>query len=94
MVQLVGPQHVALGLDYVFDMQELQDYAAKMQHIFPPGLGYESNPRFVAPEQLEDIVQTLLTWGYSDQDLRAVLGGNLLRLAKVGWQPSMPSTTG
>ena len=25
-VQLIGPDHVGMGLDYVFDMQELDDY--------------------------------------------------------------------
>ncbi len=88
VAQLVGPQHVALGLDYVFDTQELDDYLAKMAHTFPAELGYQKGVRMVAPEQLESIVETLLAWGYSEADLRAVLGGNLMRLARVVWQPS------
>jgi membrane dipeptidase len=87
VAQLVGPQHVALGLDYVFDTQELDDYLAKMGHTFPAELGYEKGVRMVAPEQLEAVVQLLLDWGYSDEDLRAVLGGNLMRLARLVWKP-------
>lgn len=87
VAQLVGPQHVALGLDYVFDTQELDDYLDKMGHTFPAELGYEKGVRMVAPEQLEAVVQTLMEWGYSDADLRAVLGGNLMRLARSVWKP-------
>ncbi len=88
VAQLVGPQHVALGLDYVFDTQELEEYLTKMSHSFPAELGYQAGVRMVAPEQLEGVVQTLLTWGYSDADLRAVLGGNLMRLAREVWKPA------
>jgi membrane dipeptidase len=78
---------VALGLDYVFDTQELEDYLAKMSHTFPAELGYEKGVRMVAPEQLLAIVETLQSWGYSDADLQAILGGNLMRLARTAWKP-------
>jgi membrane dipeptidase len=42
--------------------------------------------RFVPPEQLEDIVATLQRWGYSDTNLAALLGGNLLRLSRQVWK--------
>ena len=86
VVQLVGPAHVAVALDYVFDTAELETYTAQMKATFPPGLGYELGPRFVAPEQLEGIVAVLQRWGYSDADLAALLGGNLLRLARAVWK--------
>jgi membrane dipeptidase len=79
-VQQVGPQHVALALDYVFDMGELVEYMQKMQHTFPPNMGYDHTPRFVPPEQLCAIVATLQGMGYGDEDLRAILGGNWMRV--------------
>jgi membrane dipeptidase len=85
-VQLVGPQHVALGLDYVFDAQEMNDYLQTMRATFPAGLGYDGDMRMVAPEQLEEIVATLQGWGYRDEDLQAVLGSNLMRLARSVWR--------
>jgi membrane dipeptidase len=88
VVQLVGPEHVAVALDYVYDMRELEEYLEKMRHTFPPGLGYELGARFVAPEQLEEIVATLIGWGYRPDDLRRILGGNLMRLARAVWRPS------
>jgi membrane dipeptidase len=86
VAQLVGTQHVALGLDYVFDTREMDDYLTRMAHTFPAELGYERGVRMVAPEQLEGIVEALQNWGYSDADLRAVLGGNLMRLARTVWK--------
>jgi membrane dipeptidase len=86
VVQLVGPAHVSIALDYVFDMRELEEHLEKMKGTFPPGLGYEMGARFVPPEQLEEIVVTLQGLGYSDADLTALLGGNLLRLAKQVWK--------
>jgi membrane dipeptidase len=86
VVQLVGPQHVAIGLDYVFDTQEMDDYLAKMANTFPPELGYEKGVRLVAPEQFEDIVGILLAWGYSNADIAALLGGNLMRVARTVWK--------
>jgi membrane dipeptidase len=86
VVQLVGPTHVAVALDYVFDLNELEEQVQKMRATFPPGLGYELGARFVAPEQLEQIVGVLQGWGYRDEDLAALLGGNLLRLARTVWK--------
>jgi membrane dipeptidase len=87
VVQLVGSQHVGLGLDFVFDDDEVAGYIRKFPHLFPPEDGVEGEPaRSVRPEQLEDIVSALLNLGYSDDDLRAILGGNHLRVATAVWK--------
>ncbi len=83
VVQLVGPQHVNIALDYVFDLQELHEHIEKMKHTFPPGLGYDLGGRFVPPEQLTEIVAILMDWGYDDGALTAILGGNLMQLMKT-----------
>lgn len=91
-VQLIGPEHVTLGLDYVFDSQELDDYVAAMKGTFPPGKGYEAGIRMVAPEQLEEIVEHLLRLGYPDSALRGILGENHLRIARQTWKPPVGRT--
>ncbi len=88
VVQLVGPQHAALGLDYVFDTRELDDYLAKMGQTFPAELGYQAGIRMVAPEQLPEVVDILIGWGYPMADIQLVLGGNLMRLARTVWKSS------
>jgi membrane dipeptidase len=87
VAQLVGSQHVGIGLDFVFDDAEVAGYIEKFPHLFPPEEGVEGEPaRNVGPEQLEDIVSALINLGYSDEDLRAILGGNHLRVARVIWK--------
>jgi membrane dipeptidase len=86
VVQLVGPAHVSIALDYVFDSQEIDEYVRTMQHTFPAGLGYELGARFVPPEQIGEIIAALQRRGYGDDDLRAILGGNLMRLARTVWK--------
>lgn len=87
VAQLVGAEHVAVALDYVFDTKELDDYVASQPHLFPPELGYAQGIRMVAPEQLAEVIEVLWSWGYRDEDVKAVLGGNLLRLARTVWKP-------
>ena len=84
-VQLIGPDHVGLGLDYVFDGQELADYLVQMRHTFPDDPAYANPVSFVAPEQLTEIVAHLIGLGYGDDDLAKILGGNHLRVAQQCW---------
>lgn len=85
IVQLIGADHVGLGLDYVFDQAEL-DAAVSDPTIFPPELGYQAGIQMLRPEAIEEIVERLLRLGYADEDVRAILGGNLLRVAKQVWR--------
>lgn len=86
MVQLVGPAHVAIALDYVFDASELDQYLAKNPQLFPASEGYAAGLRMVAPEQLPEVCDALVKLGYSDADLELVLGGSLLRVAEEVWR--------
>jgi membrane dipeptidase len=40
----------------------------------------------VRPEQLEEIVEGLMRLGYLEHDLQAILGGNLMRVARQVWK--------
>ncbi len=83
-VQLVGPQHVGLGIDYVYDQQELIDYLETLTHSFPDGV--PSVLSMVEPEELGAIVEGLVTRGYDDDAIRMVLGGSWLRAAEACWR--------
>lgn len=84
VASLVGPSHVGLGLDYVFDQQELLDYLRGNPQVFTPQDSKDA-PRFVAPEQIPGIAERLLRLGYSEQDVCGILGGNHLRVARQVW---------
>jgi membrane dipeptidase len=86
MVQLVGPAHVAIALDYVFDQAELDEYVRSKPDIFPPNAGYGAGVRMVEPERLPALAEALLRLGYSDDDLAALFGGSLLRVADQVWR--------
>ena len=85
-VQLVGPEHVGIGTDYVFDGQELLEFLTNHRELYPEEAGYVGMPQMVAPEQFPQIVDALLGLGYSDADVRAVMGENWLRVARQVWK--------
>lgn len=87
VVQLVGPLHVGLGLDYVYDRQELLDYLAQMRATFPDDATFESEPDFLHPDRLAEVVSALMARGYAVDDLTNILGGNWLRVAAHVWKP-------
>ena len=82
VAELAGIDHVALGLDYVFDNDELLAYLKAHPEIFGNDASL-ARPRFVEPEQLPEIADCLLAMGYAQSDLRRVLGLNLLRIAEL-----------
>ena len=41
-VELVGPEHVGLGLDYVFDIQEALDFYQAFPERLPASAGYSA----------------------------------------------------
>ena len=40
----------------------------------------------VPPEQTPEITEALLRRGYGEADIRAILGGNFLRIAETVWR--------
>lgn len=89
VVQLVGADHVGIGLDYVFDLQELGDAVSSMEGTFPEGLGYEvgANLKCVSAAQIAEVVELQLKAGYEENDIRKILDENLRRIAKAIWKP-------
>jgi len=86
VADLVGPQHVGIGLDYVFDRQELDELVTGDPETFPPELGYGAGIRMVEPERIPAIAEALLCSGWSDADLEGFLGANNLRVAQAVWK--------
>jgi membrane dipeptidase len=87
-VSVVGAEHVGLGLDYVFDQDELSAHLEQHRNVFPVVGGYAdlAPPQFVSPLQLPELTAALLRLGYSDVDVRAILGANFLRVASAVWR--------
>jgi len=85
--ELVGPEHVGIGLDFVFDTDDLAVEFAQNSSAFPEGFGYSADSfDFVEPERLPVITEALLERGIGADDVRAILGGNFLRVAQATWR--------
>ena len=87
VVQLVGPDHVGFGFDYVFDLPALIAYATNLGDRWPSEGGY-SRPdiRQIQLNDVPKITESLLHRGYSEDHVRLVIGGNWLRLMQQVWK--------
>jgi membrane dipeptidase len=82
---LVGPKHVGIGTDFVFDLEDLAAEVARNRALFPqPSLG--GRPEFLAPEHLLEVAEILLRRGQSAETVRDVLGNNFFRVAREVWE--------
>jgi len=89
VVQLVGPQHAGIGLDFMFN-PEVDDSPPGLDKSYwwPESGGYGGNIgalKTVEPEQLPRLTERLLGLGYGEEDVRNILGGNFLRVAMATW---------
>ena len=85
VAQLVGAQHVSLGIDYMFDTDELPDPGRASLEMWPPEWGYGSGSGILAPEAIPEIAAGLERLGYPAAAVRGVMGENLVRVADAVW---------
>jgi membrane dipeptidase len=85
-VDLVGAEHVGLGLDYVFDRAELDEHVRVNPALFPSGFDAAGGIGMVEPEAIGAIADGLARDNLTDEQIRGVLGGNWLRIASRVWR--------
>lgn len=80
---LVGAEHVGLGSDYTYHPE-----VTSPSPWNPPHAGDVpwSEIRYAPPEQTPKLTEALLARGYSDDEVRGILGGNWLRVARAVWK--------
>ncbi|MFV3314646.1 dipeptidase [Pseudomonas sp. NY15374] len=86
VAELVGIEHVGIGLDFIHDRQEVDAFLAANPDKFPPHLGYSAGMDMLSPAELPALANELATHGMSEADLAAVFGGNWLRMAEQVWR--------
>jgi membrane dipeptidase len=89
VADLVGPAHVGISLDYAFEVEGIEDLVASHPEVwppeeYPPGSGGPHD--FMPPGRLPAITAELLARGFSDLEVRGVLGENMHRLASRVWR--------
>jgi membrane dipeptidase len=85
-VQLIGPEHVGLGIDYCFDLEGMTQMLLARRATWPAGFGYTAEIKTMDIEQIPQITERLLKLGYSEKNIRGILGENLLRVARKVWK--------
>ena len=85
-IDLIGAEHVGLGLDYVFDRAELDAYVRANPALFPPDTDITGGMPMVPPEAFEAIAEGLARHNLRDDQIRGVLGENWLRVARRVWR--------
>jgi membrane dipeptidase len=85
VARLVGPAHVGIGLDSIFDMESSNRNLATRADVWPPEYGYRPGIRIAEPEELPRVTECLLREGFSNSEIEGILGRNLLRVAKEVW---------
>ncbi|MEQ8347051.1 MAG: membrane dipeptidase [Sneathiellaceae bacterium] len=87
VAQLVGPEHVGFGFDYIYDVPALVAISAKLGTKWPKGYGYDNTEiNQVEPEMAPRITEALLGRGYDEAAVGNIIGGNWLRLIRQVWK--------
>jgi membrane dipeptidase len=87
LAELIGPEHVGLGLDYSYDDADLAEGLSARPDYWPPGQLYDTpNIKVAEPKQIAEICQELHARGFSANEIMGILGGNFLRVASQVWR--------
>jgi membrane dipeptidase len=92
-VNLVGPAHVGLGLDYAWPDEkkadgdnELRETITRNRDFWPERQYPDRAVTFLPPSCLPRLTEILLERQYAEDDVRGILGGNFMRVAQQVWK--------
>jgi membrane dipeptidase len=86
MVELVGADHVGFGMDSVLHAHKPNQSFTRSRVYWPERQYPNGGTGYVPPEEAPRLTQALVDRGYSEQDIRGILGGNFLRVAETVWK--------
>lgn len=90
-LDLIGPDHVGIGLDYPAPEAGGEDLASIVagKEAYWPKRQYDyARVDCAHPRQIYELAEELLRRGQAEATVAAVLGGNFLRVAERVWKPS------
>jgi membrane dipeptidase len=85
VVQMVGAEHVGLGLDWTADTDRLEQAFAAAPDVWG-SLDQWQPIAFCSPDMLWPTVKLMEQAGYGDEAITAIIGGNWLRVANAVWK--------
>ncbi len=88
--ELIGAEHVGIGLDYVFTGDFASDFSPEDHSDYWPAEYYQgselNDDTLFCPSQLPQLTEALMKRGYSDDNIRGILGENMIRVARQVWK--------
>lgn len=76
--------NIAIGLDLIYFNEMLEIFFEKSGLNYPKG--YLGSMKGLQPEQIDEIIDTLIRSHYSDKDIKKILGENFLRVISKVWK--------
>lgn len=88
MVQMIGPEHVAISMDSILNKEEPEEESFASNYQYWPKSQYPDNGLggFIPPEDFPKVTQGLMDRGYEEKHIRGILGENYLNLAERVWK--------
>lgn len=90
IVERIGVRHVGIGLDYMYPAERDDNpKGLDPSYWWPKSAGYFSGMHAIKvmhPKQLKAVDEELISRGYSDDDRKAIFGGNFYRVAQASWR--------
>ena len=87
VAQMVGAEHVGVGLDYLDNVAPLVAFIEARPDEWPgKEQGAWEPMAFFPPDRLPDVAELMLKHGYTEEQTRGVLGGNWLRICRQVWK--------
>ena len=89
VVDLVGVDHVGLGLDTFSPQQGINDDPPDFdRHYWWPKQDYKTaigKLGYLQPDVFPVIVEGIVKMGFSSEEQKKILGGNMIRVARESW---------
>lgn len=88
-LDLIGPAHVGLGLDYFHETEGapgLSETVAANERFWPKSQYPSGEVRCASPARIPDIAEEILARGHGKAVVQGVLGGNFRRVAGAVWK--------
>jgi membrane dipeptidase len=86
VAELVGPEHIAFGLDYMGPAVCQWAYDLYKGDVSKLGLSGKPPWAFFDPVETPTLLSNLKESGYDDEAVRGIMGGNFLRVAAAVWR--------
>ncbi|MBL8989527.1 MAG: membrane dipeptidase [Gemmatimonadetes bacterium] len=87
VAQMVGHEHVGVGLDYLDNVAPLAAFIEARPDEWPgKEQGAWEPMAFFPPDRLGDVTELMLKHGYTDAQVRGILGENWLRICRQVWK--------